>query len=348
MNQDYVFTSDIPVGPLPNLYIVADGMGGHNAGDYASRYTVNAVAAAVAGAGENSGDPARLLESALREANAGLREIAADRREYYGMGTTFVSASVKEGRLLAANVGDSRLYVLRAPGRIRQITVDHSFVEEMIQAGLKIAEAGFDINVHCIGDMAAHGLVKMTEALRDAGYHDTRVTDSHSTYIYKGDVPKFGELGILANTTYVWHAAFEEEKDILSPELPPMYELKSVLNGGGKVGAGSDYPTDDFGFEPMKGFQMGCTRKMYRDDIMPSAYELAPASEKLSMDDIITSYTISNAYQMRMEDKIGSIEVGKYADLIVLDQNVFEIPIEDVYKTRVCETIMNGETTYKR
>ena len=135
MNQDYVFTSDIPVGPLPNLYIVADGMGGHNAGDYASRYTVNAVAAAVAGAGENSGDPARLLESALREANAGLREIAADRREYYGMGTTFVSASVKEGRLLAANVGDSRLYVLRSPDRIRQITVDHSFVEEMIQAG---------------------------------------------------------------------------------------------------------------------------------------------------------------------------------------------------------------------
>ena len=135
MNQDYVFTSDIPVGPLPNLYIVADGMGGHNAGDYASRYTVNAVAAAVAGAPENTGDPARLLESALRAANTGLRGIAADRREYYGMGTTFVSASVKDGRLLAANVGDSRLYVLRSPDRIRQITVDHSFVEEMIQAG---------------------------------------------------------------------------------------------------------------------------------------------------------------------------------------------------------------------
>ena len=151
MNQDYVFTSDIPVGPLPNLYIVADGMGGHNAGDYASRYTVNAVAAAVAGAGENSGDPARLLESALREANAGLREIAADRREYYGMGTTFVSASVKEGRLLAANVGDSRLYVLRAPGRIRQITVDHSFVEEMIQAGM--AQPGLfndDVNMKIV------------------------------------------------------------------------------------------------------------------------------------------------------------------------------------------------------
>lgn len=50
---------------------------------------------------------------------------------------------------------------------------------------------------------------------------------------------------------------------------------------------------------------------------------------------------------MRMEDKIGSIEEGKYADLVILDRNVFEIPIEEVYKTQVCETIMNGKTTYK-
>lgn len=135
MNQDYVFTSDIPVGPLPNLYIVADGMGGHNAGDYASRYTVDTVAAAVAGAQDRSADAARILEKALRDANDGLRKMAAEDSSLFGMGTTFVSASVKDGRLLAANVGDSRLYVLRRPGRIRQLTVDHSFVEEMIQAG---------------------------------------------------------------------------------------------------------------------------------------------------------------------------------------------------------------------
>jgi protein phosphatase len=135
MNQDYVFTCDIPVGPLPNLYIVADGMGGHNAGDYASRYTVDTVSSAIAGAGESSADPARLIESALQTANTGLRRIASKTPAYFGMGTTFVAASVKDGRLLAANVGDSRLYVLRAPGRIRQVTVDHSLVEEMIQAG---------------------------------------------------------------------------------------------------------------------------------------------------------------------------------------------------------------------
>ena len=135
MNQDYVFTSDIPVGPLPNLYIVADGMGGHNAGDYASRYTVDTVAAAVVSAEDTSADPAPVLESALKDANAGLRRIAAQDTSLFGMGTTFVAASINNGRLLAANVGDSRLYVLRAPGRIRQVTVDHSLVEEMIQAG---------------------------------------------------------------------------------------------------------------------------------------------------------------------------------------------------------------------
>lgn len=220
--------------------------------------------------------------------------------------------------------------------------------DEIIEAGFKVAESGFDINIHCIGDMASHGLVKMTKALRDAGNRDTRVTNSHSSYFYEGDVSEFGKLGILANTTYVWHAASELEEEVIPKDLPNSYEMKSVLNGGGRIGAGSDFPVDVFGNEPVKGLQMGCTRKMYREDVLPGSFELKPESEKLSMDDVITSYTISNAYQMRMEDKIGSIEVGKYADLVILDKNVFEIPLEEVYMTEVCETIMNGVTTYSK
>lgn len=133
MNQDYIFTSDIPVGPLPNLYIVADGMGGHNAGEYASRYTVDTVAEKIMESKEK--DPARILDSAVKAANRQLREIAAKDPALYGMGTTFVAACVNGNRLLCANVGDSRLYVLRAPDRIRQVTVDHSYVEELVQAG---------------------------------------------------------------------------------------------------------------------------------------------------------------------------------------------------------------------
>lgn len=133
MNQDYVFTSDIQIGALPNLYIVADGMGGHNAGDYASRYAVDTVASQVAGMQEQ--DPARILDGALLSANAGLREAAAENPFLSGMGTTFVAAVVTGKSLLAANVGDSRLYILGSGDRIRQVTVDHSLVEEMVRTG---------------------------------------------------------------------------------------------------------------------------------------------------------------------------------------------------------------------
>ena len=128
-----MFTSDIAMGPLPNLYIVADGMGGHNAGEYASRYTVDTVAANIVQSQETNAS--RALDLALKEANRGLQEEGAANPAMYGMGTTFVAASVSGSRLLVANVGDSRLYVLHAPSRIRQVTVDHSYVEELIQAG---------------------------------------------------------------------------------------------------------------------------------------------------------------------------------------------------------------------
>lgn len=133
MNQDYVFTSDIPLGNLPNLYIVADGMGGHNAGDFASRFTVDTVSRFVMQS--EAKDAERVLKGALRAANAGLREEAEKDPSLYGMGTTFVSATILGETLLAANVGDSRLYVLHETDEIRQITRDHSLVEEMIETG---------------------------------------------------------------------------------------------------------------------------------------------------------------------------------------------------------------------
>lgn len=133
MNQDYVFTSDIPVGGLPDLYIVADGMGGHNAGDYASRFTVDFVSDAVSR--DKSDNPGRVLEAAVTAANTELRAVAANDSSLFGMGTTFVAAVVDGSHLTAVNVGDSRLYILHEPARIRQVTVDHSLVEEMVRAG---------------------------------------------------------------------------------------------------------------------------------------------------------------------------------------------------------------------
>ena len=132
MNQDYVYSSETPVGNLTNLFLVADGMGGHNAGDYASRVTVETIVEKVGGSMET--DPARILGEAIQEANALVRKRAARFPWLEGMGTTVVAATCAGNVLYVANVGDSRLYVINNK-EIRQITKDHSWVEEMVERG---------------------------------------------------------------------------------------------------------------------------------------------------------------------------------------------------------------------
>lgn len=131
MNQDYFFASDMPVGNLPNLYIVADGMGGHKAGEYASRYTIERVVASVSRSPEL--EPVIILKEAIRRANDLLIEEAQEDEEKHGMGTTIVAATIYGDHMYVANVGDSRLYVVSKG--IRQVTRDHSLVEEMVRIG---------------------------------------------------------------------------------------------------------------------------------------------------------------------------------------------------------------------
>ena len=132
MNQDFVYASDQPVGNLSNLYIVADGMGGHNAGDLASRYTVEVMVDYIEGASETR--PIPLLEEAIEAANRKVLERAMEDKQLEGMGTTVVAATVQDDCLYVANVGDSRLYLLDGSS-IEQITKDHSLVEEMVRSG---------------------------------------------------------------------------------------------------------------------------------------------------------------------------------------------------------------------
>jgi protein phosphatase len=131
LNQDYVFSSDKRIGNLSNVFIVADGMGGHNAGDYASRFTVETMVREIERSFEQS--PVKIMEHAIKVANTELRQKAAEDSKLFGMGTTVVAATLLGRYLQVANVGDSRLYVIN--DKITQITRDHSLVEEMVRLG---------------------------------------------------------------------------------------------------------------------------------------------------------------------------------------------------------------------
>ena len=141
VNQDCVFSSTGPVGCLPNLFIVADGMGGHKAGDIASRLTVDSVVDKLSKI--NSKDYISVITDTIIKVNKEVIDKAAESQDYAGMGTTLVVATVFDNILKVANVGDSRLYVVGED--IIQITRDHSLVEEMVINGqLDRADARVD------------------------------------------------------------------------------------------------------------------------------------------------------------------------------------------------------------
>lgn len=148
VNQDYGFCSEEPVGRLPNLFIVADGMGGHNAGDFASRFAVEEFVRQLKEGRAKT--VISLMEDGVRQTNKGLLGEAQGRAELAGMGTTFVAATVLENEMYVANIGDSRLYLIDQE-KISQITQDHSLVEEMIRRGeLLREEARFHPNKNVI------------------------------------------------------------------------------------------------------------------------------------------------------------------------------------------------------
>ena len=131
MNQDYVFVSEGPVGNLPNLFTVADGMGGHNAGDYASSHAVRILVDEIREDADYN--PVKVIRHAIEAANTEIRNRAQEDANLRGMGTTMVVATIVDQYAYIANVGDSRLYVIS--DEIRQITKDHSLVQEMVRMG---------------------------------------------------------------------------------------------------------------------------------------------------------------------------------------------------------------------
>ena len=127
-NQDRIFFHDQPVGNLKNLYIVADGMGGHRAGGHASSFAVERFVQLIEESKQT--DPIELMKSSIASVNQEMIAESQSNEEYRGMGTTFVAATISDGKVTVMNIGDSRLYY--GNQELTQITVDHSYVEELI------------------------------------------------------------------------------------------------------------------------------------------------------------------------------------------------------------------------
>ena len=209
----------------------------------------------------------------------------------------------------------------------------------------EFAKAGIDVNVHAIGPDAIHNFLEAAGIVRKKGYKDIRIICSHSSYVYPQDIELFGKYDIFSNTTGCWIAAMTEEQEELVAKLTEAkaYAVKSIMNSGTKVGFGSDFPTDPTTFPLMPNMETLVTRSHVGEK---NAF-VHDEAECISVADAIKGYTINNAYQMRKENVLGSIEVGKYADLTVFSENLFEIDPHEIHNVTISETIKDGITTYK-
>lgn len=168
MNQDYFYSNENTVGSFQNLFIVADGMGGHKAGDHASRLCVEQMVASVKETKHKT--PVTIFEEAVNRANAAIYEESVKHIEYEGMGTTMVACTCDGDRMYVANIGDSRLYLIR--DRIEQITDDHSLVEELVKNG-NLTES--EARVHPQKNIITRALG--TENLVNADYFEVPVKE---------------------------------------------------------------------------------------------------------------------------------------------------------------------------
>ncbi len=210
-----------------------------------------------------------------------------------------------------------------------------------------IAKNNLNVHIHAIGDRTISEALDAIEFARKQN-PDTksRFAVAHVILIQDKDVPRFGELNVTVQTTPVWIAS----EDVVNPAIGKersnkRYLIKSMEDAGAKISFGSDFPVGgEYGIFPFSNIEVGMTRQGFDE----KSTVLPPKNEKMSLKSMIKGYTINAAYQIGMEDEIGSLEVGKAADIIVLSENLFKIKTNKIHNVKVEETIMNGKTTYAR
>lgn len=217
------------------------------------------------------------------------------------------------------------------------------------------AKAGFGIVYHAIGDRTARTGLDAAEALRASGDHTTRFVITHLQLVNKSDRHRFGELNVHVQTTGNWANFQSPYVELLGAQRADedQFPFRDFLDGGANVCFGADWPATpggfDLGMNPFINMYTAMHRRVprqYIEDFASKDQILKPADQVLTLAEVIEAYTINGAKALGREQQFGSLVEGKFADLIVLDQNLFEIDPEDVPNTRVLLTIMDGRVVH--
>ncbi len=213
--------------------------------------------------------------------------------------------------------------------------------QESFQQNVALADSrGLQVAVHAIGDEANHLLLDAYEyAGKRNGRRDARHRVEHAQHLHVTDIPRFGKLGVVASMQ-PFHKADDGRyaEDRLGKErLKGSYAFRQLVDAGTLVVFGSDWPVVTL--NPFAGIDSAVNAKTL-------AGEVWLPSHSLTVEEAIRAYTVSPPRAIHRDDRLGTIEVGKYADLIVLNDDPFTIPKNRLAKVRVAQTIVGGKVVF--
>lgn len=215
----------------------------------------------------------------------------------------------------------------------------------------RVDEMGLDIHCHVIGDAAISMALDALDNIADKNpKRERRPVLTHLQVVDPADRSRMVKHNVTAVTNPYWHFKYrgffdDIEVPYLGERAYGEYPMKSLLDSGIRLGAASDYNVTAVP-APLHGIQIGATRVYLDEDPDDMEQVLAP-EERISVKELVRAFTINNAYACRLEDIAGSIEEGKCADMVILSDDPFEVPVTDIHKIKVCQTISEGKTIYE-
>jgi len=220
------------------------------------------------------------------------------------------------------------------------------------QDELNNAIARFDANdtqvmTHAIGDRAVRSVLDAYQhAIKTNGVKDNKHHISHLQLIHENDIPRFSELNISANFQAAWALPDEWITEINIPELGiervnRMYPIRSIHDAGGTIVGGSDWAVTTM--NPLIAIETAVTRQDPSNRVEGTLNK----NERMELTEMLKAYTINAAEVMHQGHLTGSIEIGKFADLIILEKNLYEIPHNEIGEVRVIETVLEGNTVFR-
>lgn len=207
---------------------------------------------------------------------------------------------------------------------------------------------GLQVHMHAIGDGAVRaGLDAFAAARKINGSTDNRHHISHLQLIHPDDVSRFAELNVSANFQALWAYPDTWIMDINLPvvgqeRVNRMYPIRSVQKAGGRIVAGSDW--DVSSANPLEAIETA----LRRSDITRTDGAMLNADERVDLETMLAAFTREGAWLMHQEKQVGTLTVGKRADLVILDRNLFNIPPDQISDTRVVMTLLDGKVVYQR